>query len=299
MKPPTCGRNPLPDHGRGYRAAPFTINRRMAAASAAVCARRHTIHGLTQVDVSEPRRLMRAHQQRTGETLSLTAYVVACVARAIAEQPELNSIRRGGRLFLLDDVTVATLIEREIEGEHVPEPVGIRRAQVKTFREIHDEIRAAQAQRNQPLGGLSGMTWVARLIPSFLFRTFIRIAARSVRMAMRYGTVSVTAVGMFGRPGHSLWLIPLSASTVAVTVGGITESKVGLSPPSGLPASRPIEGPPSAQWGGDPEIREHLCLTLSFDHDVVDGAPAARFTARLTELLESGDLLHESDPHHA
>jgi pyruvate/2-oxoglutarate dehydrogenase complex dihydrolipoamide acyltransferase (E2) component len=36
------------------------------------------------------------------------------------------------------------------------------------------------------------------------------------------------------------------------------------------------------------EAREILHLTVGFDHDVVDGAPAARFVQRLTELIESG-----------
>jgi hypothetical protein len=35
-------------------------------------------------------------------------------------------------------------------------------------------------------------------------------------------------------------------------------------------------------------IRDCLSLTLSFDHDIIDGAPAARFTQRLKELIESG-----------
>ena len=34
--------------------------------------------------------------------------------------------------------------------------------------------------------------------------------------------------------------------------------------------------------------RELLQLTLALDHDVVDGAPAARFSRRLTDLIESG-----------
>ena len=269
---------------RGYSVTSFTVNRRMAAASAAVCAQRHTIHGLTHVDISRPRRLMREHRERTGEALSLTAYVVACVARAVAEYPELNAIRRGGRLFVLDDVTVSTLVERDIEGERVPEPFGIRAAQDKTFRQIHDEIREAQVHQDGRLGGLSGMTWVARFIPGFLFRTFIRMAARSVRMAMRYGTVSVTAVGMFGHRGSPLWFIPLSGSTVAVTVGGIVS----------WPAVEQAFPDRSPQECEPIEAREQLCLTVSFDHDIVDGAPAARCVARLTELLESGSLLCEN-----
>jgi 2-oxoacid dehydrogenases acyltransferase (catalytic domain) len=39
---------------------------------------------------------------------------------------------------------------------------------------------------------------------------------------------------------------------------------------------------------GRPVVREYLNLTISIDHDLVDGAPAARFTKRLKDLIESG-----------
>ena len=45
---------------------------------------------------------------------------------------------------------------------------------------------------------------------------------------------------------------------------------------------------------GQIAIREYLSLTLSFDHDLIDGAPAARFTGRLKELIESGYGLDDS-----
>jgi pyruvate/2-oxoglutarate dehydrogenase complex dihydrolipoamide acyltransferase (E2) component len=252
----------------GHRAVRFTANRRMAAASAAVAAGKNTIHGITEIDISEPRRIMRAHKERTGETLSLTAYVVTCLARAVAENPELNSFRRWRKLILLDDVAISVLVEREIDGTKIPEPVGIRAAQSKTYRQIHDEIRAAQRNRGERLGSLSGMEWV-RFIPGFLLRTFIRVASRSIPMVERYGAVSVTSVGMFG--GDALFFVPLGGATVLVTVGSIVERLVLKE--------------------GRPEMREHLCLTVSFDHAIVDGAPAARFVKRLSELIRGGDVL--------
>jgi pyruvate/2-oxoglutarate dehydrogenase complex dihydrolipoamide acyltransferase (E2) component len=36
---------------------------------------------------------------------------------------------------------------------------------------------------------------------------------------------------------------------------------------------------------------EHLCLTASFDHDIIDGAPAARFFQRFKEIIEEGEAL--------
>ncbi len=254
-----------------HRTVPFSVNRRMAAASAAVCRGRDTIHTLTEVDITEPRRLIREHHERTGERLSLTAYVVTCMGRAIAEQPSLNVVRRGRKLYLLNGVTVGTLVERSIDGEFVPEPFGIRAADAKTYRQVNDELRAAQRQSDGRLGGLSGATWV-RFVPSVLFRTMIRAASGSVRMAERYGVVSVTAVGMFGK--GPMWLVPLSASTVAVAVGAIV--------------ARPV------MVDGRLATHEHLCLTISFDHDIVDGAPAARFTARFSELIAGGAALREA-----
>ena len=43
------------------------------------------------------------------------------------------------------------------------------------------------------------------------------------------------------------------------------------------------------------EPREILNLTIAFDHDIVDGAPAARFGRRLVELIESGYGLVEGE----
>jgi pyruvate/2-oxoglutarate dehydrogenase complex dihydrolipoamide acyltransferase (E2) component len=72
---------------------------------------------------------------------------------------------------------------------------------------------------------------------------------------------------MFG--SGPLWLVPLTNATVTVAVGSISK--------------RP------ALVDGELREREHLCLAVSFDHDIVDGAPAARFTSRFGELLSSGD----------
>ena len=149
-----------------------------------------------------------------------------------------------------------------------PSRSGSRRANRKTYRQVNDELRAAQQQAGQRLGSATGTAWI-RFIPGFLLRTFIRLASRNIGMQKRFGVVGVTAVGMFG--SGPMWLIPLTSATVTVAVGAI--------------AKRP------ALVDGGLQEREHLCLTVSFDHDIVDGAPAARFTSRFAELLSSGDEL--------
>jgi len=71
---------------------------------------------------------------------------------------------------------------------------------------------------------------------------------------------------MFGK--GSGWGIPIAGHTLMLTLGGVA-SKPGV-------------------VQGQIAIREYLSLTLSFDHDIIDGAPEARFTQRLKDLIESG-----------
>lgn len=256
--------------GRGYTSIPLGFNRRAVRASASVTRQKNAIHSLFEVDVTEPRRLMQAYFERTGEKLSFTAYIVTCLAQVMQDHPGLNSFVKGRRLVLLDDVTISVLIERDIDGEKVPEPVGIKQAQGKTFRQIQQEIREAKVLKSDRLGSLSGLTWF-RLIPTFLLKLFVRLADRNISMAKRYGKVAVTAVGMFSR--EPVWFIPHGSATVLITVGSISHKVVEVN--------------------GEFESREHVCLTASFDHDIVDGAPATRFMSQLAASVKSGNILEQ------
>jgi len=253
----------------GYKSIPLSFNRRAVIASATVTKEKNAIHCITEVEISEPRRRILEHFNKTGEKLSMTAYIVTCLAQVIKDHPHLNSFHKGRKQIILDNVTVNVLIEREINGEKVPEPLGIKMAQLKTYREINNEIREVQKRTGDQLGSLSGMTWL-RMIPGFLLRTFVRIADHNIRIAERYGKVCVTAVGMFNK--DSVWFIPHGTATVLITVGGISDKVI--------------------QVEDKIVAREHLCLTVSFDHNIVDGAPAARFVKQFTETLKNGSLIN-------
>jgi pyruvate/2-oxoglutarate dehydrogenase complex dihydrolipoamide acyltransferase (E2) component len=253
---------------KGYTSEPLTFNRKMLAASASVTRMKNTIHCLAETDVTEPRRLIQEHFGKTGEKLSLTAYLVTCLAQVIRQFPRLNSFIRRNRLIILDEVTISVLVERELAGEKIPEPVGIEMAQRKTCRQISKEIRNAQAHDSGNLGGLSGMNWI-RFIPGFLLKTFVRLADKNLRLAVRYGKVAVTSVGMFS--SEPLWFIPHGSATVLLTVGSIEKRMMVVD--------------------GKQEAREYLCITGSFDHNIVDGAPAARFMNQFLETVKSGRFL--------
>lgn len=258
----------------GYSAAPFPRERQLVIDSARLGKRKHSIHGLVEADVTRVRRFLREHKAKTGERLSFTAYLLSCLGHAVAEHKSVHAYRNWrGQLVMFNDVDVTTIVEVQLEGQLFPLAHIIRSTNTRSFRDIHGEIRRVQKTPEQ---SPSGQRWrFARylaLLPSFLRIFFYRILLRFPHQVKQtIGTVLVTVVGMFGERGG--WGIPLPMHTLAVTIGGIAE-KPGV-------------------IDGQIEIREYLSLTVSFDHDLVDGAPAARFTNRFVQLIESGEGLEE------
>ena len=258
---------------------PYPKIRRWTAVAYRSVQRKPMIHGLLEVDVTRARAVLRDHKAKTGESLSFTAFLTACLGKAVDEQKSVQALRKGSkRLIVFDDVDVYTPIEHEAAGQKQIMPHIVRAANRKTFREIHHEIRAAQAADVEQV--LKG----PRFLPTVLFAPSIWLFWRLGRAFPRFqkqsvGTVGITAVGMFGKGAG--WGIPPPIPTpLMLTVGGIGEKQVVVD--------------------GHIAVREYLCLTISVDHDIVDGAPAARFTERLKELIESGyglgDVTVESEP---
>ena len=142
----------------------------------------------------------------------------------------------------------------------------------KTVREIHHEIRAAQVQ------DVTKDLMRFQSLPTFLFKPYLWIFTWIGRTHPRMwkknvGTVGITAVGMFGN-GAGWGIPPAPPTPLMMTVGGIGQ-KPGV-------------------VDGHIAIRDYLSLTVSFDHELIDGAPAARFTERLKDLIESGYGLPDS-----
>jgi pyruvate/2-oxoglutarate dehydrogenase complex dihydrolipoamide acyltransferase (E2) component len=265
-----------------YQMVPYPKYRRwMVAAYRWASRRQHVIHGLLEVDVTGPRAIQREYQAQTGESLSFTAFLVACLAKAVDEHKAVQAFRLGGkRLVIFDDVDVYIVIEHDHAGQKYIIPSIIRAANRKTVRELHREIRAAQ---RADVNDLLKRFWPLNL-PTLLYRPFLWvfgwIGSRRPRLwKTTVGTVGISAVGMFGNGAG--WGIPAATPTaLTLTVGGIGEKQTVVD--------------------GHATGREYLSLTISVDHDLVDGAPAARFTQRLQDLIESGyglgNVAAESEP---
>lgn len=259
----------------GFEIVPVPRAQRQIGDWLVLAARRHTMHALLEVDVTDARREIRAARARTGEPLSFTAFVVACLARAIDEDKAMHAHRKGrGELVLFDDVDVAVAVEHRVERARIPVPHIIRAANRKTPTAITREISGA-VDEPDPYGSLRRLLPGWLVVPGPVRRLFLSIwLGDPVRHKRATGTTFVSAVGMFGT--GTAWGIPMGENyTLGLTVGSI--------------ARKP--GIVRTADGDRIEPRELLSLTLTFDHDIIDGAPAARFTRRLTELLEGAEIL--------
>ena len=227
---------------------------------------KHTVHGLTELDVSVARNFIRQHKAQTAETLSFTAFFLACLGKAIATNTQLHAYRDWrNQLIVFDEVDVNTLFEVHVNGKETIRPHILRGVNKKSFRELHAEIRAFQ-QGHASSRESKFIEWFVRL-PGFARRTFLAVLFKNPKMIKDYyGTVLVSSIGMFGN-GMG-WGIPVPNHTLQLTLGGMAK-KPGV-------------------WEDRIEVREYLSVTISIDHNIVDGAPAARFTQQLKELVESG-----------
>lgn len=271
-----------PDHDSldpigSYELLVPSLDRQLAMDAFAATAQGHPMVALLELDVTNAVAAIE-ELRREGVRVSLFAFVVRCIATAIAEHPDLNLVRHGRRLVRFEDVDVSVPVEVRTDHGDYPREVVIRRAQDRSVRDIYTEFETART-RYEKTGELGEEDrWsrramrAIRWLPPPVRVEIIRLIVRSAfRIKVRGGTTLVTSVGKFTAiPGHSFTLSTGPRAAVFV-VGSVVD--------------RP--------WADDGQlaVRSVLSLSVIVDHDLVDGAPAARFAERLRELVESADGL--------
>jgi pyruvate/2-oxoglutarate dehydrogenase complex dihydrolipoamide acyltransferase (E2) component len=260
-------------------------DRQMAMDAFAALPASHPMVGLLELDVT--RALSAIGQMRArGQRVSLFAFVVQAIARAISEHPDLNLVRHGKRLVRFEDVDVSVPVEVQSPHGAAPREVVIRRAQHKTACAIYEELAAAREQY-AAAGELGAEDrWVRRLqgimrfVPRPLRLSLVRAMLRDAfRIKARAGTTLVTSVGKFASiPGFSF--------------------SFGTGPRAAMFAIGSVVDRPWVD-GDAIVVRKVLSVSVMVDHDLVDGAPATRFASRLQALIESADGLEAQPRPHA
>lgn len=245
----------------GYQLTPVPRDRQPVLDRLAGANRRFQVHALLELDVTRAKACILAAEPR----VSWTGFVIASVARAVAQHPDVNARKAGATIVSFDRVDVGATVERHWEGRTVLDIVVIPDADAKSCGELSEVLHRAKFGPGQPHPP-HGVTRVLMRMPGPIRRAGIRVIGRRPALAASFGpAVGVTSVGMFTRGWG--WAVPVAPLTVTVTVGGVADRPVVR---DGVVVARPM-----------------LPLTISFDHAVVDGAPAARFTETLRTIVET------------
>jgi pyruvate/2-oxoglutarate dehydrogenase complex dihydrolipoamide acyltransferase (E2) component len=240
--------------------------------------RKHHIKALIEIDVTESRRKLKIKRNESGNRISFTSWVLKCIGQAVNEHKQVHALRKGkNKLVIFDDIDISILVEKKVDDELVPIPLVIRNINKIDVTDIFNEIERAKLEvindekkyvleRNRKKDLSYFFSFLPQFIRLFIWRLLL---SNPYRVKKMMGTVVVTSVGMIGKVNG--WLIPYSIHPVCFALGSIVK-KPGV-------------------LNNNIDIREFLEMTILMDHDVIDGAPAARFVLRLTELIENGHLL--------
>ncbi len=235
--------------------------------------KKHYIKALIELDVTKARSYVRHYRKETGINLSFFAWFVSCIADAIDRNRAVHACRCGrGKVVIFEDVDISMPIERVVDGKRMPMPYVLRSANRKSVEAIHSEIEQAKDCPLSPEDLVLSKPmskWLLKVFPSLpkIIKNMFwsRFLNNPFFMKRITGTVGVTSVAIAGKTKG--WALPISMQPICFALGSMTETLVTTKQ-------------------NTPEKRDCLRVTILFDHDVIDGAPAARFISSLTKLVD-------------
>lgn len=271
--------DPVPSHGIAVSPMPgFSILPRSTFHNM-VCGIVHneispgrTVTFMHEVDVSAIDAHRRSTETKVGRRPSYTSYVVSAVARALREFPYANRRvifrrfwGRGYRLQEFHQVDAAIAVERDVpDAPMVAYMDVIRDADRKEVDLLTQELRKLSSATEETSPQWGSFAWIARHLPIFLARWVVLLPTRLPTLWIKYrgGAFLVTSPAKYGVDiVATSWPWPLG-----VSFGLVRDRCVVLD--------------------GKPAVRRTFILTVNWDRRVMAGAQAARFVARVVDILQ-------------
>ncbi|MBY9001862.1 MAG: 2-oxo acid dehydrogenase subunit E2, partial [Candidatus Heimdallarchaeota archaeon] len=221
---------------------------------------RYYIFGVAELDVTKARKILREYKEKTGETISFSAWITKCVAQAISDNKIVHSMKRRRKLIIFDDVDIQIPIEKIIDGRTYPSLLVVRKANEQSVLDIHEQIRGKQEEDSDEVSSEVSRRKFKILykFPKFMRRRIFwnRLQKNPFMLKRLSGTCQIVSIGMFG-PGRKGWGTNVGFLPIHIVLGGISDQP---------------------RYEGDKLVkREILSLMIKLDHVTIDGGPATRF----------------------
>lgn len=233
---------------------------------------KHHITALLEIDVSESREKFKQYRKKIGK-ISYTAMLIKVICKTIKDYENIAAYIQGKRkLVIFNDVNVSIAVEKNLDGQKIPIPLVIEKANERTIESITKQIKDAKDQTlsENDIVLQNKSNKLERLyysFPGFARRYFWRYLLQHPHFAYsKMGNVAITSIGMVGKVNG--WFIPISVHPICFGIGKIAKKPCVLDDKI--------------------EIREILNISVLMDHDVIDGAQMARFISKLADNIEKG-----------
>ena len=264
-----------PMHSSPVQEIPWPRVRELVVDALTAAHKTHLAHAFAEIDVSRAMAAIEKYKAVLPESPSFTAFLVYCLGRAVDEHPLMHAYRKGRKkLVIAADVDVSTMIEkRKPDGALVPVSYVVRGANRKSLAEINDDLRQAVRSDLADDPGVSYRRRIMRLPRPARRLLWWWVTRDPDRFRRQWGTVMLSNVGssMLPRPFFGM---ADSFFTCTLMIGGRYERVAWVD--------------------GRAEPRQTLNVTLTVDHDIVDGAPAARFGQTMMRLVEEAAGLDDA-----
>jgi pyruvate/2-oxoglutarate dehydrogenase complex dihydrolipoamide acyltransferase (E2) component len=258
-----------------YSQEPLSAFRRLLYETLDEALRIHYIKALLEIDVTATRQTLLQYRRENRKGLSMLAWIIKCIGHALEEHKSLAAMRHKKKRVLFDDIDMSVAMEMNMGGEIIPRLYVVRRIQDKSAQDIHEEIYKAKEKNKETKDIDMGDTRNIKIVklimalPGFIRRLlWKKLLYNPFFIKRKMGTISITAVGMFGKISGFPVPLPAAHHPLSFALGSIVKKPLVIK--------------------DRVEIREVLSMTIFYDHDLIDGAPAARFTQRLKQLIEAG-----------
>lgn len=232
--------------------------------------RMDTVFFTSLVDAAALEALRTQAGRRPEAKPSYTALVLKAISLALRSHPHMNRLVLGGwfrhRPVQLHEVHAVVAVERVLDGIDTVQAGLIRNTDARSLAEIQAELRrlASCSEGDDPRQRL--FMRLVRWAPGFLCRCLIGMPRFGPGLWLKHrgGAFALTTVGKYGVDSVSAkWPWPLT-----FTFGEVKERPMAVN--------------------GQVDARQSFYLSMGFQRNLCNGAPAARFFKCIIELLEEG-----------
>lgn len=259
----------------GYRINKFPKSRIATVDVCEIGRKKHHVAAFLEVDVTISRDKIKKYKKDKGK-ISFMAWLIKVIGHTVSENKSIAAYLYGkSESIIFNDINVSFLIEKDLNGEKVPIPLLIEKA-----NELEIEIITSQLNTSKQ-NILTKEQIVLQKKTTRLEKYYYYMPGAIRRLIWRYllkhpkkvfskmGNIAITSLGMYGK--ISGWFIPISIHPVCFGIGSIIKKPIVIDDKI--------------------EIREIMNMTILMDHDITDGAHMARFINMLTKNIEKGIFL--------